>query len=176
MLTRGTGAAPGSDIAYRQNRFPTAPAFHHIADADPLRTDWLDMRILIVDDDPDLRDLVTDMLEGAGHEPVAAANGAEALRILHDSGAAGFDLLFTDIMMPVMNGLELARNVAARWPHLPILYVSGHAPDALFQDFSTVPAPVLAKPFRLKPLLEAVEACGSAWQRASRAHQKESLW
>jgi CheY-like chemotaxis protein len=74
-------------------------------------------------------------------------------------------------MMPVMDGLELARNAAARWPWLPILYASGYAPDALVEGASIVPAPLLAKPFRLQALLTAVEAClsgGSGARNAAR--------
>jgi CheY-like chemotaxis protein len=121
-----------------------------------------DMRILLAEDNGCLRKLVVEILEAAGHEVVAAANGAEALRVLIESGAAGFDLLLTDIIMPVMNGFELARQVVARWPGLPILYTSGHAPEALSEDCSIVPAPLLAKPFRMNALLSAVEACVSA--------------
>jgi CheY-like chemotaxis protein len=116
-------------------------------------------RILVAEDERDLRGVVAEMLEAAGHRVVTAANGAEALQILLACDAAGFGLLFTDLMMPVMDGFELARNAAVRWPWLPILYASGYAPDALVESASIVPAPLLAKPFRLRALLTAVEAC-----------------
>jgi two-component system cell cycle response regulator CpdR len=117
------------------------------------------MRILLAEDDRIVRELVVEMLENAGHAVAGAANGPEALRILLESGTAGFDLLLTDIVMPVMNGFELARQAVALCPDLPILYVSGHAAEALVEDLPIVPAPLLDKPFRLKALLAAVERC-----------------
>jgi two-component system cell cycle response regulator CpdR len=117
------------------------------------------MRILLAEDDRIVRELIVEMLEDVGHEVAAAANGAEALRILLESGTASFDLLLTDIVMPVMNGFELARRAVAIWPDLPILYVSGHAPEAVAENLPIVPAPLLDKPFRPRALLEAVERC-----------------
>jgi two-component system cell cycle response regulator CpdR len=117
------------------------------------------MRILLAEDDRIVRELVVEMLQDAGHEVAAAGNGAEALRMLLESGTAGFDLLLTDIAMPVMNGFELARQAVALWPDLPILYVSGDASKALAEDLPIVPAALLDKPFRLKVLLATAERC-----------------
>ena len=80
--------------------------------------------VLLVEDEPLVRMLAADILEEAGFEVIEAATGPQALRLLeqrHDVKA-----LFTDVDMPGgMNGLELARIVHARWPHIALVVTSG---------------------------------------------------
>ena len=104
-------------------------------------------RILIAEDEEPLRALVTRALAEDGHAVAATADGAEALETLQSENG-GFDLLLTDIQMPVMDGIALALAVARDFPALPILLMTGYADqrervsglEALILD-------VIAKPF-----------------------------
>ncbi len=78
-------------------------------------------RILIVDDEEPIREVLASLLEAAGYECSTATNGAEALAQL-DGG--GFDLLLSDVLMPVMDGLSLLRKVRERQPNLPVVMVT----------------------------------------------------
>src|SRR5262245_53305239 len=83
-------------------------------------------RILAVDDDPLARAVLLDSLRSLGHAAVVVGSGAEALRVL-DEGA--FDLVITDVVMPDLDGIELARRCAARVPPVPVVLVSARRQD-----------------------------------------------
>jgi PAS domain S-box-containing protein len=85
-------------------------------------------RILLVEDEPVVRGLVAQMLEARGYDVVEAEGPLEALE-LTDVDAC--DLLLTDVVMPKMNGRELARRIRARTPSLHVVYTSGYAPEAV---------------------------------------------
>ena len=86
-------------------------------------------RIVVAEDDPELRLLVVDVLTDAGFEVLEADHADAALRILC-SAEGGVEALFTDVNMPgSMNGLELARRAHRKWPWLPVMIGSGAAPD-----------------------------------------------
>ena len=113
-------------------------------------------RILIAEDEEALRAFVVRALMQDGHEVVATADGGEALDVLtRDQGR--FDLLLTDIRMPVMDGIALALAAARDWPELTILLMTGYADqrerahglDALIYD-------VITKPFSLSDIRKAV--------------------
>lgn len=113
-------------------------------------------RILIADDEEAMRGLVARALMLDGHETVTAEDGAEALDILsRDNGA--FDLLLTDIKMPIMDGIALALASARDFPALTILLMTGFADqrerasglDALIHD-------VVTKPFGMADIRKAV--------------------
>lgn len=82
-------------------------------------------RILLVDDDPDLRDLVSDLLHREGYQVCCLANGAEALALLRSSTRP--DLIILDLMMPEMDGWELRDKLKAdpELAPIPVVYVSG---------------------------------------------------
>ena len=109
-------------------------------------------RILIADDEEPLRGFVSRALQLDGHDVEAACDGAEALDLLL-ADEDGFDLLLTDIRMPMMDGIALALAVAKARPDMPILLMTGYADqrerardlDALIKD-------VLTKPFSLADL------------------------
>ncbi|MEX2035083.1 MAG: response regulator [Xanthobacteraceae bacterium] len=115
-------------------------------------------RILIAEDEDPVRALVARALAQDGHEVVATADGAEALDVLQRE-AGRFDLVLTDIKMPVMDGIALALATARDFPALPILLMTGYADqrerasglDALIRD-------VVAKPFTLTEIKAAVAA------------------
>jgi two-component system, response regulator PdtaR len=98
-------------------------------------------RIVVAEDDPELRLLVVDVLADAGFEVLEADHADAALRILC-SAEGGVEALFTDVNMPgSMNGLELARRAHHKWPRLPVMIGSGAAPDALPPTGQFVPKP-----------------------------------
>ncbi len=123
-------------------------------------------RILIAEDEATVRALVTRALTQDGHDVVTTADGSEALEAFTQAKKP-FDLLLTDIKMPVMDGLALAMAVARDDPSLPILLMTGYADqrerasglDALIHD-------VIAKPFTLYEIQSAVAgALGAAPRR-----------
>jgi CheY-like chemotaxis protein len=113
------------------------------------------MRILVVDDDDDVRELAVEILREGGHEVLAAPNGYRALDML--AGGAEAELLFTDIKMPGIDGFDLARRAASRHPALKILYASGSGIDSAADSRPIAPGKMLRKPYRPCALLEAVE-------------------
>ena len=112
--------------------------------------------ILVAEDEDALRDLVARALSMEGHAVTTSADGAQALDLL-GSAATTFDLLLTDIKMPVMDGIALALAAARDHPELPILLMTGYADqrerahglDALVHE-------VVAKPFSIAELKSAV--------------------
>ncbi len=112
-------------------------------------------RILLAEDDDDMRRFLARALEKAGHDVSSFAEGVSAYEEL--KGTA-FDLLLTDIVMPEMDGIELARRAAELDPALKIMFITGFAAVALHPD-SRAPkeAKVLSKPFHLKDLVTEVE-------------------
>jgi CheY-like chemotaxis protein len=96
--------------------------------------------VLVVDDDDDVRDLAVAVLEASGYRVLAAADGEAALRTLAADQAV--DVLFTDVVMPGLDGFALARLALVLRPELRVVYASGYF-------VGLVPAaPLLAKPYR----------------------------
>jgi CheY-like chemotaxis protein len=129
-------------------------------------------RILIVDDDSAVRATIKLLLERAGHSVVAASDGRSGL--VHFE-AGDFDLLFLDIFMPGMDGIETMRLVHQQRPLLPIIVISGNpnlseqgsAPDFLTMATKLGAVSSLQKPFRPAALLAAVAGCLDAAKRPS---------
>ncbi|HKU60157.1 MAG TPA: response regulator [Gemmatimonadales bacterium] len=113
-------------------------------------------RVLVAEDDPVVRTMLQRLLRDAGFEVRTAKHGDEALGMaLRASGE--FDLVVTDVRMPVMDGLELARRLQERWPGLPVLYISGY--DVELSSGSRrggTRQALLRKPFDLDELLREV--------------------
>jgi two-component system cell cycle response regulator CpdR len=111
-------------------------------------------RILITEDEDSLRSFVARALRMDGHETVEAADGAEGLEAL-DQGR--FDLLLSDIRMPVMDGIELTHKAAAAHPGLKILLMTGYAEQReRADDLMEKIIDVVAKPFSLPDIRTAV--------------------
>lgn len=119
-------------------------------------------RILIIDDDSDVRATIRLLLERAGHRVVVASDGRKGLAIL---GSGDFDLLFLDIFMPAMDGFETMRLVHQQQPLIPIVVISGNpnlsGSGADFLAMATKLGAVssLQKPFKAAELLAAVAGC-----------------
>lgn len=86
--------------------------------------------ILIVEDDPDILELGFYMLESLGYQVLATDSPSEALRLAEEN-ISEIDLLITDVVMPGMNGKELAQQLLARRPELKLLYMSGYTADVI---------------------------------------------
>ena len=83
-------------------------------------------RILLVEDNLEVGEFAGQLLEDLGYRPTLAANGAAALALL-EGGREGFDVVFSDVVMPGLGGLELGRRIRVRWPDLPVVLTSGYA-------------------------------------------------
>jgi len=113
-------------------------------------------KILIAEDDDNVRQFVARALIHAGHDITEAEDGGLAAEIMQDEQGA-FDLLLSDIKMPVMDGIALALNVASAFPEVTIVLMTGfadqreraHGLEALIYD-------VIPKPFTLQALMEKV--------------------
>ena len=115
-------------------------------------------RILVVDDEPVVRRFATRVLKDEGFEVLEAADGAEALQLLHDR-VPEVDAVLSDIVMPKLNGVELMQALATTRPLLPVLLMSGYANTQLEGMGIAAPCAVLAKPFPAELLIEEVRRC-----------------
>ncbi|HET9902183.1 MAG TPA: response regulator [Xanthobacteraceae bacterium] len=111
-------------------------------------------KILLAEDDNDMRRFLVKALEGAGYEVISFDNGLSAYHRLREEP---FQLLLTDIVMPEMDGIELARRATELDPDIKIMFITGFAAVALNPD-SQAPkdAKVLSKPFHLRELVNEV--------------------
>ena len=129
-------------------------------------------KILIVDDDSAVQATIRLILERAGHSVVVAGDGRKGLAIF-ESG--NFDLLFVDIFMPGMDGLETMRLVHQQQPLIPIVVISGNpmtwdsasGPDFLTMAIKLGAVSSLQKPFKPAALLAAVTGCLEAAKGSS---------
>ncbi|MCB1487443.1 MAG: response regulator [Bauldia sp.] len=112
-------------------------------------------RILLAEDDNDMRRFLVKALQNAGHDVVSFDNGQSAYERLREEP---FTLLLTDIVMPEMDGIELARRATELDPDLKVMFITGFAAVALNPESNAPPAAkVLSKPFHLKDLVNEVE-------------------
>ncbi|NUQ01132.1 MAG: response regulator [Armatimonadetes bacterium] len=112
-------------------------------------------RILLVEDEPGLRALARRVLETYGYQVVMAADAEEAL--VAAASEPAFDLLLTDVVMPGLNGRELAERLCSRFADLRVLYMSGYAESTIAKE-GLLPGGVvlLPKPFGIGDLVRMV--------------------
>ncbi|MBW0007390.1 MAG: response regulator, partial [Sphingomonas sp.] len=110
-------------------------------------------KILVVDDDEEVRTVTSDTIKEIGYKVVAVGRAEDALRKL---GSERFDLLITDVAMPGMNGVELARRARVIDPAMPILFSSGYADVQTFGE-ELSDETVLKKPFRIAEVADRIE-------------------
>ena len=123
------------------------------------------VRVLVVEDDDRVREVICAMLLRGGCEPVEAANGLEGMRVLE---AGNVDVVLTDLIMPVQTGFETIRQVRQLYGDLPIIAMSGLWIDGATQVDEAQAAGAdftLEKPFRMDALLQAVEALAARRRR-----------
>jgi len=113
-------------------------------------------RVLIADDEDSMRALVARAIAMDGHDTVTAQDGAEALDILTRENGA-FDLLLTDIQMPIMDGIALALSAARDFPNLTILLMTGYAAQReRASNLNAIAHDVITKPFSVADIRTAV--------------------
>ncbi len=113
------------------------------------------IRILLAEDDEVMREYLTRALLGAGYEVTAVDRGTAAVPYL-ESGL--YDLLLSDIVMPEMDGIELAQHAAVVAPDTQIMFITGFAAVQLKAGETVPQAKLLSKPFHLKDLVAQVDA------------------
>jgi CheY-like chemotaxis protein len=109
------------------------------------------VRILVVDDDPYLLDLLIETLKTIGYEACGASDAAQALALLQKTAV---HLVITDIKMPGMNGIELAHRIRQEHPQLPVIFISGVFTSSILKTIDKEPH--LPKPFRIGQLEELI--------------------
>lgn len=110
--------------------------------------------ILLAEDDDAMRQYLTRALERAGYCVVAVDRGADALA--HVMAGEEFDLLLTDIVMPEMDGIELAQRISRLQPTTRIMFITGFSAVSLRAGEAVPDAKILSKPFHLKDLVAQV--------------------
>lgn len=125
-------------------------------------------RVLIADDEDSMRLLVARAIAMDGHEIVTAQDGAEALDILTENDGT-FDLLLTDIKMPIMDGIALALSAARDFPALTILLMTGFADQReRASGLNAIVHDVITKPFSVADIRAAVAGALTARQTSAR--------
>ena len=112
------------------------------------------LRILLAEDDESMRTYLVRALERVGYEVVAVDRGTDAIPLLEGER---YDLLLSDIVMPEMDGIELAQKAGAIQPGIRVMFITGFAAVALKAGRKTPDAKVLSKPFHLRELVAEVE-------------------
>ena len=107
-----------------------------------------DETVMLAEDEPFVREIAARVLRGEGYKVIEAANGVEAMRLLREHGGQPIDLLFTDMVMPLMGGRELAEEFRKHYGDAKVLYTSGYTDDEAFrQDAPDERAAFMRKPF-----------------------------
>ena len=112
------------------------------------------LRILLAEDDQVMREYLTRALERSGYAVSAVDRGTAAIPLLETEH---FDLLLTDIVMPEMDGIELAQKAAEMAPDLKVMFITGFAAVTLKTGKPKPQARVLSKPFHLRDLVMEVD-------------------
>jgi len=139
---------------------PNVPIIHRPGDVSgaALKRAPLDVRrrLMVVDDEMPILKLVTRILATDNYDIVSASSGEEAVKIVSSPDHQGIDLLVTDLLMPGINGRELATIVRGKYPKTRVLYVTGFA-DRLFDHIPELAEgeSFIEKPFGTDGLLEA---------------------
>lgn len=112
------------------------------------------IRILLAEDDDAMRTYLARALENAGYEVIAVDRGTTALPLLE---AQHFDLLLSDIVMPEMDGIELAQQCADISPRTKVMFITGFAAVTMRASRDAPHAKILSKPFHLRDIVLEVE-------------------
>jgi len=121
----------------------------------PMAPDLLPGKILLAEDDSDMRRFLAKALQNAGFDVASFDNGLAAYNRLREEP---FELLLTDIVMPEMDGIELARKATELDPEIKVMFITGFAAVALNPDnHAPQQAKILSKPFHLRDLVTEVQ-------------------
>lgn len=142
----------------QQGRIPASKVGKHWRFKREFLDDWLakqlhseQKRILVVDDDQRVRDYFVEAIRRHGYQVVTATDGDEAVTTVKEEGP--FDLIFLDVLMPRMNGVDALKGIRAHDPQAMITLVTGYADHALVADALQLgPFVVLRKPVQIKDI------------------------
>jgi CheY-like chemotaxis protein len=112
------------------------------------------LKILIVDDSPAVTDILAQLCELLGHDAICAEDGRQGLSVLE--AESRIDLVFTDYKMPIMDGIEMAKRIRARYPNLPLVLITGSVAVTDAEIESGGFDAVVQKPFELKAITESI--------------------
>lgn len=167
MVYGSIGQVGGNVFLYSEEGRGTSvkihlPAIEVPAGSEPSATDddpvQKSQSVLVVEDEEAVRRLVDRMLEGRGYEVTLCASGDEALALLADVGNS-YDVMLTDMVMPEMQGTELAERAAELRPDLRIVFMSGYSESVIAKQLAgDAPIDLLEKPFTMEALLNKVGA------------------
>ena len=130
------------------------PTIAPVMEATPAAPTPSKRKILIVDDEPELADIVRTWAKDLGHTAVLASSADDALTLL---AVRAFDVMFTDILMPgQMDGIGLAEKASVMYPAMKIRLMSGYSKDTA-TNRTDVPWPLLVKPFSKQDFYAAIE-------------------
>ena len=128
--------------------------------------------ILLVEDDPAVREVTRNVLEMGGYLVLTADGPAEAAGIVGNLSTR-IDLLLTDVIMPEMNGLQLAKQIRESRPDLDALFMTGYAGTEILRLAGTLPT-YIQKPFTVTGLLSRVaEALATRWHNTTRIREPQ---
>jgi PAS domain S-box-containing protein len=153
-------SAPGAGSAFTilLPRVATEPTVRTVTARQPRPVTPTARRVLVVDDEQSVRNVVRRLLERASCEVVDVSSGDEAVALLAQD-ARGFDLILTDLVMPGMHGRDLIRHVQLHLPGTPIVCMTGYAGEVLDADtVETGPVVLVTKPFSFEILSQAIAA------------------
>jgi len=155
----GRGPVEGRACPRRAIRSPAAgPGLHY---RPVTRTRW---SVLIVDDDPDLRDVLAAALSNAGHVVEQAGDGPDALALV---AGRDFDVVLLDVNLPSMNGLDVLAQIRGRLhPPLVVIMTGDDTPEALLEAVRLQAYRYLRKPFPLRTIIEVIDDAMAASPRA----------
>jgi CheY-like chemotaxis protein len=137
------------------------PGVWLIMPPDGIATSGSGLRVLLVEDEAVIAELFAESLLADGHHVAIATDGQEALTLFEEAEAGGrpYDIVVTDVRMPRMDGVTLARRLRGQHPDLPVVVVSGYAPAEQLSGLAAVknaPVVILPKPVKLSRLRSAV--------------------
>src|SRR4051812_21709497 len=122
-------------------------------------------RVLVVDDEPDMRMALRLFLERSGHTVQEASDGETALSTLHATGA---DVVLLDMRMPGMDGSQTLTKIRERFKELPVIMVTGYgSPDSAKEVLEMGASHYISKPFKNQELVEALDKVGLESTRPS---------
>ena len=142
-------------------RFPVArehlSLLHETRSVSPIHTEQSKQTILVAEDDPTVREVIRGSLSYVGFEILEATNGLDALEIFQEHRDS-IDLLLTDVLMPEMNGRQLAQRIHKQRPDIPVVYISGHSTHSITERGALLEGlNFLEKPFDKSDLIRKVQ-------------------
>jgi PAS domain S-box-containing protein len=158
-VTAESGLGAGTTVSVWLPCAPTAPRSPAVRGPapEPPRPEPTGRTILVVDDEADLLEVVRDMLVGRDHRILSASGAAAALAVAGGCDG-GIDLLLTDIVMPGRSGIELAEDLAVRYPSLAVVFMTAHLDPASAISVGGATPTLLSKPFTRVELHRVVDA------------------